>query len=104
MDRNSYITITVYSRDNCMDPIVSELAHIDQYLSRQVRDKVRVEYECICEAPDPVPTRDRNATDETDHPRVLIAGIEVENPTLSAVVDIVHLAATGSIPGVASVA
>jgi hypothetical protein len=28
----------------------------------------------------------------------------VENPTLSAVVDIVHLAATGTIPGVASVA
>jgi hypothetical protein len=44
MDRSSYITVTVYSRDKCMDPIVSELAHIVSYLSRQVRDKVRVEY------------------------------------------------------------
>ena len=87
-----------------MDPIMSELGHIDQCLSRHVRDKVRVEYECICEAPEPVLGSDRNAAHETDHPRVVIAGIQVENPTLSAVVDIVHLAAMGSIPGVASVA
>jgi hypothetical protein len=104
MNETRYITITVYSQDDCRDSIVSELAHIDQYLSRQVRDRVRVEYGCICEAPDPIATRDGTSADEATYPRVLIEDIEVENPTLSGVVDIVHMAAMGMVPGVEPVA
>ncbi len=90
------LSIVVYSQTGCTDAIVREMASLDQYLSRHVRDRVVIRNECVCSAEINLPVEAGNL----DVPVVRVGRHLLVNPSLAEVLDAIQvLSALGSSAG-----
>ena len=90
------LSIVVYSQTGCTDEVVRQMASLDQYLSRHVRDRVIIRKECVCSPEIDLPAHARNLK----VPVVRVGRHLLVNPSLEEVLDAIQvLASLGSAAG-----